>query len=820
MAERAGRVTACTVVTRAGLPSARVLARTYRAHHPGHGFLVLVVDGTGSTTEDGCRIVGGDWLDLDRDEFHRMATWFSASELVEAVKPLLLHQLLEDADVAVYLGSQIRVFAPFAELTAQAAEHDVVLAPRVLAPLPQDGLEPGRSAADSAFHDDFVAVGKGARPFLIAWADGRRYAPVPPPSHPSPPVEHFFDRVPALYRNVVTRDPGVAAGFWNLHERKLAEGPDGGVTAGGTPLRFLNFYGFDPDRPWLLSSQCPVRPRVVLSADPVLRKLCDEYAAELLDAGHTGEEVPYGFDKLPDGTPLTTPMRTLYRDTWLRAHRAATTPAQFAPTVVEEIPPPPFGDDGGAAFRDWLRAPGSPMARSAGLSRLALWLWASRIDLQTAFRKPEHADGPAFRRWCATHGIDEGLLPGWALPTEPPPVAGPADEFGVNVSGYLTAELGLGEMGRIVHRAVAAAGIPVVSVVESRSLSAAVRTGLAEPDTVSRPRFPVSILAVNSDYTGLLLDSHPELGHRRYRIGLWAWELEDFPAGMHDGFAFVDEIWTPSEFATRAIAAHSPVPVRTIPVPVPDPGPVTREPDGTTRFLFVFDFNSTGGRKNPWGVVEAFRRAFPGREDVRLVLKATNGRRNTAAVERLRRAIDGDARIELVERYLTVAELDALYARTDAYVSLHRSEGFGLTVAEAMVRGLPVIATDYSSTTEFFGPESGWPVPFTMTGVGPGWPPYRSDGRWADPDLDAAAGAMRAVADDPAEARRRGAAARAHILRTHPEDVTVAWLRERLGEAHRTWLARQAPEPPPRSPLAARARRLLRPVARRMRVTS
>jgi hypothetical protein len=176
MAERAARVTtACTVDTRAGLPSARVLARTYRAHHPGHEFLVLVVDGTGSGAEDGCRVVGGDWLDLDRDEFHRMATWFSASELVEAVKPLLLHQLLEDADVAVYLGSQIRVFAPFAELTARAAEHDVVLAPRVLAPLPQDGLEPGRDATDSAFHDDFVAVGKGARPFLIAWADGHRY---------------------------------------------------------------------------------------------------------------------------------------------------------------------------------------------------------------------------------------------------------------------------------------------------------------------------------------------------------------------------------------------------------------------------------------------------------------------------------------------------------------------------------------------------------------------------------------------------------------------------------------------------------------------
>ncbi|MFJ1762741.1 glycosyltransferase [Amycolatopsis sp. NPDC088138] len=808
MAERAGRVTtACTVVTRAGLPSARVLARTYRQHHPDHDFLVLVVDGTSGGTEDGCRVVGGDWLDLDRDEFHRMATWFPAADLVDAVKPLLLHQLLEDSDVAVCLGFQTRVFAPFDDLTAKAAEHDIVLAPRVLAPVPQDGLEPGREPADRAFHEDFVAVGKGARPFLIAWADGLRYAPMAPPSVPSPPVEHFFDRVPALYRHVVTRDPGVAAGFWNLHERKLAERPDGTVTAGGAALRFLNFHGFDPEQPWLLSTQCPVRPRVVLSTEPVLRGLCGGYAEALTEAGHTGEEVPYGFGRLRDGTPLTRPMRTLYRDTWLRAHRAATTPAQFAPTVVDEIPPPPFGDDHGAAFREWLCGPGSPMARSAGLSRLALWLWAGRIDLQTAFREPQHEDGPAFRQWCATHGVDEGLLPGWALPAEPPPVTGPVDEFGVNVAGYLTAELGLGEMGRIVHRVVAEAGVPVVSVVEARSLSAAVRTALAAPDTVKRPRFPVSILAVNSDYTRLLLDSHPELGHRRYRIGLWAWELEDFPTTMRGGLDLVDEVWALSDFTRRAIEPHSTVPVKTFPMPVPDPGKparIPRRPGDPVRFLFAFDFNSTGQRKNPWGAVAAFQRAFPGRDDVRLVVKATNGHLHAAAVERLRYVIGDDKRIDLLEAYLSVEELGNLYASSDAYVSLHRSEGFGLTVAEAMVRGLAVIATDYSSTTEFFHDGTGWPIPHGMIEVGEGWPPYQPEAVWADPDLDAAAKAMREVADDPEEARRRGEAARAHVLRTRSMASAAAWAETQLRAAYETWRGRDfgTAADAPKSPLA------------------
>jgi glycosyltransferase involved in cell wall biosynthesis len=125
-----------------------------------------------------------------------------------------------------------------------------------------------------------------------------------------------------------------------------------------------------------------------------------------------------------------------------------------------------------------------------------------------------------------------------------------------------------------------------------------------------------------------------------------------------------------------------------------------------------------------------------------------------------------------------------------------------------MVRGVPVIATDYSSTTEFFGPEHGWPVPYTMTEVGPDWPPYQRDGRWAEPDLDVAAAAMRAVADDPAEARRRGEAAREHILRTRSMDVAATWMRDQLTAAHQTWLAGRTPS----RTLVARVRRALRPL--------
>lgn len=791
---------AVTVVVRDHLPAARVLARTYLRHHPDHDFVVLVADGTRPRdVRPEYRVVSYDWLTTDPDDYLRIATCCPADGLVDAVTPLVVRQLLDRYEAVVVLAPTIRVLAPFPEVAAAAAASGLVLTPRVLSPLPVDGRNPGddRWTRTEGFDPGFLAVGRNAKAFLDFWGERARAEMLRPPavvrSH-EPTVERtWLDDVPALFGHEVLRDPGFGLAYWNLHERQLAnEGDD--VTAMGSPARFVNFAGYDPATPWLLSADCRDRPRVVLSTQPTLRALCDAYRDELLAEGHTSETTEdYRFGWLADGEPLSTPMRGVFRAALLKAERAAVEQVPFA-GVVEEVPPHPFGADDGAAFVRWLCSTTSPTEAGAGFNRLTMWLWSRRIDLQSAFPQPLYENAEGYRNWCRTHGRTDGPLPDWALPGEPVAAAEPVDEFGVNVAGYLTAELGLGEMGRIVHRVARHADVPVVSVVEDHSLSRLVRTGLDRPDTAGRPKYPVSVIAVNADYTSLLLASHPEVGHHRYRIGLWAWELEDFPAPLHSAFDLVDEVWTISEFCRTAIAAHATVPVKVFPMPVADPGEpvrVPRRPGDVTRFLFAFDFNSTGQRKNPWGLVTAFQRAFPGRDDVRLVIKATNSHLHAAAAERLRYLVGDDDRIELMERYLTVDELNDLYAGSDAYVSLHRSEGFGLTVAEAMVRGMPVISTDYSSTTEFVDERVGWPIPFTMVEVGEGWAPYQAEASWAEPDLDAAAAAMREVADDPAEAARRGAAAREHLLRNRSVDAAAAWIREQLSTAYRTWQERQ-----------------------------
>lgn len=783
MADRQHPVTACTVVAGNYLPAARVLAGSYLAQHPDHHFVIEVIDAAWQEhrTENGWTIVGPGQTGIDTDDYFRMATAYSVTELATAVKPYLLRELRKVSDVVIYLDPDIEVFAPMPELAELASAHSIVLTPHFLQPLPRDGKEPSEAAimGSGIFNLGFVATGPGSEPFLDFWAERLRHDAIVAPHKQLFTDQRWVDQVPALFPNTVLRDPGFNVAYWNIHERPVSE-KDGSLTAGGKPLRFFHYSGYRPERPWILTSHAPFRPRVLLSEHPTVHALCDSYGTKLKASGYaeTLEAIPYGFAKAADGTKITPAMRTLFRDAWVKSERKKKDP-----------PPHAFDREHHAALKEWLTGHPENAPKDSGLNRLALAVWESRTDLQMAFPHPHGQDAESFRTWCKTSGIREEALPAWALPSGTRELTEPENEFGVNVVGYLTAELGVGEMARIVHDAIDHSGVPVVSVVEDELVEN--RTGLVEPGTVGEPRFPISLLCVNADQTHAVLRHRPQVGHHRYRIGLWAWELEDFPTQMHTAFAEVDEVWTVSDFCRDAIARHSPVPVKTIPVPVRDPGEPNRPDRGEhTRFLFAFDFFSIGERKNPWGVVDAFQRAFEGRDDVRLVLKAINGAKNPHTAEKLRVKITGDDRIELIEHYLTVEELDELYATSSCYVSLHRSEGFGLTIAEAMARALPVISTNYSSTTEFLDERTGWPVPYELVAVGNGNYPYPAESLWAEPDLDAAAAAMREVAENPDEAARRGRAARAHVLRTRSMKAAASWVREQLEAAHQSWIGR------------------------------
>lgn len=804
--DTAGTV-AGTIVARNYVPAARVLADSYRRHHPGAEFAVLVIDADDDELAalaeqvPGIRFLGPNDIDLDPDEFGRMALAYTVTEFSTAVKPWLLRTLLADHPVAIYLDPDIEVFAPFAgEVGALARAHSIVLTPHVLEPMPRDGLRPSEAdiMASGVFNLGFIGVSREGAPFLAFWAERLRQDAISSVTEQLFTDQRWVDNVPALFRHTVITDPGYNVAYWNVYQRPLAK-TDGVVTAAGAPVRFVHFSGYRPEKPWLTSTHYADNPRVLLSAYPRFAELTSGYRAKLVDAGYKQalDDIPYRWNKLPDGTAVPVALRRAYRQAWVDSERKAV-PA----------PPNPFRGDTAADLLRWATAPATPEQERAGLSRWAYALWQSRVDLQLVYPDPLHADADGYRHWCLTSGVNERELPPAAVvakpKTEPVPVV---EALGANVLGYLTAELGVGELGRLVHEAVVGSGVPVATAVEEFTVANRTEHPLPANASVGDPKYGVSVLVVNADMTAATLRLHPDLGRGRYVIGVWSWELDTFPPAMHPAFGQVDEIWTISEFCRQAIAEQSPVPVHRIPVPVRDPlRGVVRErtapaPGEPTTFLFVFDYNSVFDRKNPLAAIEAFRQAFGDRTDVRLVVKTINGEKHPGDGERLRMAAAGDDRIELVERYLSGEEIAALFAGAHAYVSLHRSEGFGLTVAEAMAHGLPVVATDYSGTSEFLTADTGWPVPYRLVPVGPGNEPYPRDARWAEPDIAAAAAALREIADDPERAIRRGAKAREHVLATRAQATAAQWARARITAAHAEWQRRRAGHVPP-GPLA------------------
>jgi glycosyltransferase involved in cell wall biosynthesis len=234
----------------------------------------------------------------------------------------------------------------------------------------------------------------------------------------------------------------------------------------------------------------------------------------------------------------------------------------------------------------------------------------------------------------------------------------------------------------------------------------------------------------------------------------------------------MDEIWAPSRFIADALARRITRPVIHMPVALEltPPAAMPRErfglPADRFLFFFAFDFLSFIERKNPQAAIAAFRAAFPEAGRAGLVLKCMNGSVVPEKLQAFRDELAGDRDIFLIDDTLTREETLALIASTDAVVSLHRSEGLGLLIAEAMLLGKPVIATDYSASQDLLSAETGYPVRYSLVPVPDGAYPFAEGQVWAEPDVQHAAELMAALAANPHWADKRVDAARRHMQTT------------------------------------------------------
>jgi glycosyltransferase involved in cell wall biosynthesis/SAM-dependent methyltransferase len=359
--------------------------------------------------------------------------------------------------------------------------------------------------------------------------------------------------------------------------------------------------------------------------------------------------------------------------------------------------------------------------------------------------------------------------------------------WGVNVLGYFSAELGVGEAGRQMVEALGARGIPNLAIRQTETSNRQEHEFEAADELEAR--YPVNLLCVNADallHLGSRMD--PEFFAGRYSIGLWWWEVTRFPERWLRAFDYVDEVWVGSRHVADAVASVAPVPVTPITLPVSPlaPAPLDRAalglPTEGLLFLSVFDYMSSFERKNPLASVEAFRRAFEPGSGAKLVIKSINSDRDPGNRALLEGAVAGHPDIHLVDRYASPAEKNAMLAACDCYLSLHRSEGFGLPLAEAMYFGKPVIGTAYSGNLEFMTEENSYLVPAELRRIDDGAQFYSGGGHWAEPDVERAASLMRKVLERPQAARERGARAAADIRRSHSPQAAGRVIERRLAE--------------------------------------
>jgi glycosyltransferase involved in cell wall biosynthesis len=360
--------------------------------------------------------------------------------------------------------------------------------------------------------------------------------------------------------------------------------------------------------------------------------------------------------------------------------------------------------------------------------------------------------------------------------------------------GYAEAALGLAQSFRNMLTALDSAGMqfsiyPFNKGAETRSIGPFLerrydRTGVFDVN--------VAYMEVNQ-LPHYFLELRKQVTSARYNILRTYWELAEAPPAWRTLLERIDELWVPNSFVADAFRPIFDRAITVIPVciNVDRKRSYGREhfglDDGRFTFLFSFDYYSGSARKNPLGVVQAFQYAFPNPETkVGLLIKSTGPKElDATASQQLENLSTLDGRITILDQSLSRDEMLSLIDDCDCYISLHRSEGFGLGMAEALALRKPVIATDYSGSRDFLSADTGFPVPFSLRRLMPG-EYLMGDGRsWAEPDLRAAIQHMQVVFADQKERQTRAASGEQYI-REHYSGQTIAKIIEnRLDEIRR-----------------------------------
>jgi hypothetical protein len=742
------RIAIFTICSNNYMPFAHVLLESVRRHHPDAALFLCLADRIIKPPS----LYDQDWTvieahDLPIPDFPSFAFRYDIMEFNTALKPFMFLHLLDDRgfDTVIYFDPDIEVFASLTSvITALQGGASFFFTPHLCAPN-EDRLEPNdlMIMRAGAYNLGFLGVSRSEETaeLLGWWARRLRYQCINAQAEGIFVDQKFMDLIPSFAENaVISHDTTLNVAYWNLAQRELIQVGDS-WTVDGVPLTFFHFSGFNPSVPDRLSKH---DPRFQGDLSPSLNALLKHYTGRLRAAGHgTFPGALYAYGQFASGNAIHPAIRTMFRD-WHPFWSGD--PFEQYEAFLHEPWPEAARTAPGVTVTNFMRFLQGLAPRLGGLDlrmpedseRLVRWFVNEAAD--TLVLDPALVEPAAAR-------LGEARPTGGAIPSR-------RDDYEMEVT--VTAPLQIfgkaEESGRLTFDAFLESGLAVE-----------MRDGNAPGGT---DEAPVRIICLSADQMAATLQPGVAVPGGVFRILVPVWDLPRFPEAGLQALALVDEVWAPSRFIQLALAGRTDRPVVHMPLAV-ELDPVASLPQGTFglpegRFIFLsfFDGRPNLDRTDPRIAIRAFRKAFPRHGKACLVLATDNSPLAPEQRRTIEAAIDGDTDIRLLDRQLTRGDMLNLIAACDAMLSLHRSEGLGLSIARAMLLNRPVIAPRYAASGELVTGRTGYPVDYRLA-------PAADGSCWADIDTAHAAWIMGRLAEEPQRAGPLIGEAHAHVGRQH-----------------------------------------------------
>lgn len=721
-----------TICARNYLGLATTLMGSLKKVHPDGKFTIWLLD-----YEPNLPVLEGvrfrDIKEIIHDKFIELMIRYNVVELASAVKPACLSQhLKENADIVLFLDPDIYVFEPLTDAITLLETHDIVLTPHVLRPILHDGKKPDDLdiLKEGIYNLGFIAIRKSnAAEELLTWwwrwLQTHCYADV---SMGVFTDQKWINMVPIFFpKTAILRHPGYNLAYWNLAERSLIE-TDETILVDGESLVFFHYSGFDPKEPTLLSKN---QNRISVKEKTPLAKLLTFYAKKVMESGYkTYSQIPIPELRFDNGVVFD----KVHRQLLIMAKQSG------LPFYFKDIL-----STSSYSFYQWSNE--VIAHENLFITRYLKMFFTLRKKLQINYPAKYENDMVGFLHWLKsskiktptlTHAFEQSdysLIQVWQA------------KYSMNYIGYLTAPISLGYGARTNLESLWLHGFNRINCVDVTNLTSFERSEKIPHLPISTiKKNDINIIHVNADSFPLV---RKQLGERyfknSYNIVMWSWETQAFPKewGAMKG---INEIWVLSKFAAQAISRVTSIPIVVIPYAIPRmklKAEMTR-PNLDFKFLFNLDYCSVLHRKNPQALIDAFRLAFKSTDPVRLIIKTINKEYALEAAEQLEMAAK-DLRVSFINEPLSSQDHWDLMASCDCYVSLHRSEGLGLSMAEAMYMGKPVIATGWSGNLDFMNVSNSLLVKFSLVETKEDYPPYPAGTIWAEADIKHAAELMQQV---------------------------------------------------------------------------